>query len=203
MVAVQEGLRHAHPDVSAQFREAFTAEQLPLLGRGELDVALVRHPFADRQLTVPWVLQRRLGVVLDRRHPARRASETTSSRARRTGARPVPSGGLPGAVRRHAGDLSGARIRSAARRARAAPRRGTAGGRRRRVLPGRALGRRVAGACLATVGRRAAELADLPRLARRHHDRFETSRCAPHLRCAATMGGLATGERLHPDPNAS
>lgn len=67
--ALQNELGRCAPDITLSFREAFTAEQLPLLHAGELDVALVRHPFDHRRLEVPWVLERPLGVALDARHP--------------------------------------------------------------------------------------------------------------------------------------
>lgn len=76
---MRKEMRRSDPETALSFREACTAEQLPLLRTAELDVGLLRHPFDDRQLEIAWVLQRPLGVALHAHHPLARRSELSLS----------------------------------------------------------------------------------------------------------------------------
>ncbi|WP_439406540.1 LysR family transcriptional regulator [Bradyrhizobium sp. DASA03076] len=56
-------------DVEVHMTEATTAEQQQLLGAGEVDVAVLRHPFDARGLRISLSLGQTLGVVMHTDHP--------------------------------------------------------------------------------------------------------------------------------------
>jgi len=77
--------RRRHPEVATRLVEAKSAQILPMLRAGRLDVGLVRPPPAGSGLRFEWLMQERPFAALPRAHPL----------ARRRRLRPADLAGVP------------------------------------------------------------------------------------------------------------